>query len=51
MLRERNSSLRGILNGVDYEEWNPARDPHIRATYSTEDLGGKLLDKLDLREG
>jgi len=34
----------GILNGVDYDEWNPATDviPH---RFDANDLTGKLLDK------
>ena len=31
VLRQRSGDLFGILNGVDYEEWNPATDPHIAA--------------------
>jgi starch synthase len=28
VLRDRASNLRGILNGVDYDEWNPEKDPN-----------------------
>lgn len=31
----------GIVNGVDYEEWNPEHDPHIAHHYSMNDLSGK----------
>jgi starch synthase len=31
----------GILNGVDYAEWDPLHDPHISAHYSASDLEGK----------
>ncbi|MDZ7780814.1 MAG: glycogen synthase [Gemmatimonadota bacterium] len=31
----------GILNGIDYEVWNPASDPAIEAPYTAEDLSGK----------
>ena len=34
VLRSRNSNVAGILNGVDYEEWNPATDRYIAARYS-----------------
>ena len=45
----------GIVNGVDYEEWNPEHDPHIARNYSIGDLSGKceckraLLDELGLK--
>jgi starch synthase len=32
-LRERSGSLIGILNGVDYAEWNPGTDEHIPHHY------------------
>jgi starch synthase len=34
LLRERSASLAGILNGVDYQFWNPATDPHLASNYS-----------------
>ena len=48
LLRERRNDLYGILNGVDYDEWNPAIDPMIAARYSPDDLSGKLACKRDL---
>jgi starch synthase len=47
-LRSRADVLTGILNGADYEEWNPETDPLIPARYSSEELGGKQLCKRDL---
>jgi starch synthase len=47
-LRRRSGDLFGILNGVDYDEWNPATDPHIAAHYSTENLAGKKECRRDL---
>src|SRR5271168_2597246 len=38
ILRQRSGDLFGILNGVDYSEWNPATDPHIAAHYSPQNL-------------
>ena len=45
LLRRRNGALSGILNGADYERWNPATDPHIAAHYSSRDLAGKAVCK------
>ena len=40
--------LTGILNGVDYEEWNPETDKFIIARYSPQDLSGKAKCREDL---
>jgi starch synthase len=48
VLRQRVSDLRGILNGVDYTEWNPARDGHLAAHYTSENLSGKAECRADL---
>jgi starch synthase len=48
VLRMRSGDLVGILNGVDYGEWDPSHDPHIAAPYSAADLSGKRRCKLDL---
>ena len=45
LLRARSDRLEGILNGVDYDEWNPATDPLIPFKYSPEDLSGKERNK------
>jgi starch synthase len=48
ILRRRSGDLFGILNGVDYHEWDPAHDPHIAAHYTAENLAGKKECKRDL---
>jgi starch synthase len=46
--RSRAEDLVGILNGVDYDVWDPRADGHIARRYSPEDLGGKRRCKADL---
>jgi starch synthase len=41
VLASRSNSLAGILNGVDYSEWNPETDLLIPARYSMDDPAGK----------
>ncbi|HEX7720217.1 MAG TPA: glycogen/starch synthase, partial [Woeseiaceae bacterium] len=48
LLRARGDTLVGILNGVDYDEWNPQTDPLIPANYSRGRLTGKTTCKLEL---
>jgi starch synthase len=50
VLRTRGSSVTGILNGVDYDEWSPETDKFIAAKYSPGDLTGKAECKQDLLE-
>jgi len=44
-LRARTDSVVGILNGVDYRDWDPRRDPHLTAHFGPLDLGGKRANK------
>jgi starch synthase len=48
LLRARSRDLVGILNGVDYDDWDPRHDPLIAASYSIDDLAGKVACKRDL---
>jgi starch synthase len=48
ILRIRSADLTGILNGVDYQEWNPELDENLPARYSPEDLTGKAICKREL---
>jgi starch synthase len=50
MLRRRQGALFGILNGVDYEEWNTTANPLIKYPYSPRDLKGKIANKSILQE-
>jgi len=53
----KHGPIYGIVNGVDYVEWDPEHDPHIARNYSVNDLSGKaeckraLLEELGLRSG
>ncbi len=49
VIRSRSLNLRGILNGVDYDEWNPERDPHLAARYSVDAMAGKAACKTALQ--
>lgn len=48
VLRNRAADLRGILNGLDYQQWNPASDGNIAAHYTPENLAGKVECRRDL---
>ena len=48
--RKQADRLVGILNGVDYAAWDPAKDVLIAAPYSAKDLTGKEACKQDLLE-
>ncbi|HEX9976103.1 MAG TPA: glycogen synthase, partial [Dehalococcoidales bacterium] len=50
VFRERATNLTGILNGVDYDVWNPETDPFIAKRYSLKDLSGKRMCKTDLQQ-
>ncbi len=41
LLRHRAADLFGVLNGMDYEAWDPEHDPYLPAPYSDADLSGK----------
>jgi starch synthase len=41
LLRARSGRLFGIVNGMDYGDWNPATDPHLFYHYSANDPSGK----------
>jgi starch synthase len=49
ILQQRAADVTGILNGVDYSEWNPEIDPFIKQQYSENDLTGKGICKARLQ--
>ena len=47
-LLARGEPVIGILNGVDYREWDPRHDPHLGAHFDPRDLAGKRENKRTL---
>ena len=50
LLRARSAVLHGIVNGIDIEEWNPAADSYLSATYDAKRLNAKAANKLALQK-
>jgi starch synthase len=48
ILHARAADLVGILNGVDYAQWDPATDGNLAAHFSPDDLAGKRQCRADL---
>lgn len=49
LLRKRQHALVGILNGVDYEEWNTHQNPYLAAAFSADNVSGKSKCKAALQ--
>ena len=50
ILNQRSYKLRGILNGIDTESYDPATDKAIAANYSAEDISNKAVNKQALQK-
>jgi starch synthase len=50
LLRRRHQRVFGILNGVDYGEWNTTKNPHLFKSYSVTRMAGKKFNKLELQK-
>jgi starch synthase len=50
VLAQRRDALRGIVNGIDTREWDPATDGVLRYPFSSSSLSGKALQKRLLQE-
>ncbi|KUO68977.1 MAG: glycogen synthase [Clostridia bacterium BRH_c25] len=50
MINKRNDRLYGILNGIDYQENNPATDDRIFKSFDAEDIEGKYENKKMLQQ-
>lgn len=50
ILREFSYKLTGIVNGIDYDVYNPETDPLIYRNYSVDDMSGKAYNKSCLQK-
>ena len=50
LLLHRSHRIRGILNGIDYDEFNPARDEEIFEKYDVSSLEKKKKNKVELQK-
>ncbi|MFW5742151.1 MAG: glycogen synthase [Spirochaetota bacterium] len=50
VLAERGDTLVGILNGVDYDVWNPEKDPYLDVRYTAETVALKERSKRALQQ-
>jgi starch synthase len=50
LLRERGYYLKGIVNGIDYDEFNPREDNLIYKNYNFESIENKKKNKLELQK-
>jgi starch synthase len=50
LLRHRADRLTGILNGIDPEVWNPAKDSHLAARYDAGKLESRKANKAAVRK-
>jgi starch synthase len=50
LLRSRRDRLFGILNGIDYQEINPASDPYIHTQFDAQSLDRRIENKVALQE-
>jgi 1,4-alpha-glucan branching enzyme len=49
IFQKRAKDVVGILNGADYEIWNPQSDPFLARNFTADDLSGKQVCKADLQ--
>nr|MCR4842248.1 glycogen/starch synthase [Eubacterium sp.] len=50
IIKRNDFKMRGILNGISFQAYNPEDDENLAATYSVKDLSGKAEDKQRLQE-
>jgi starch synthase len=49
LLQHRSDRLAGVLNGIDYQIWNPATDKHIEYNFDVNSFDNKQKNKLGLQ--
>jgi starch synthase len=49
LLSYRGNELYGIVNGIDYDEYNPATDPYLEKNYDSTTIGKRVDNKLALQ--
>lgn len=50
VLRDRSYALRGITNGIDYDEFNPKTDQYIKNNYDLNSIRDKVINKTELQK-
>ena len=50
LMLERRRHLRGIVNGIDYDVFNPMKDTYLDKHFSVRELRGKVVNKRQLQE-
>lgn len=50
VLRDRSYALRGIVNGIDYDEFNPKTDRFIKKNYDANTIKDKVINKTELQK-
>jgi starch synthase len=49
LLKARENSLSGIVNGIDYDIYNPKTDPYIYQNYTKSTINNKRINKTELQ--
>ncbi len=50
LLEQRRDRLHGILNGLDYDEWNPVTDPNVPHNFDIHSLGRRAANRTALQQ-
>ncbi len=50
LVREHRKKLTGVINGIDYSQWNPESDQRLAAKFSQNNPAGKSVCKIHLQK-